>query len=432
MTQSNDQSPSGIRKFLQGHWDAVIGAQLARHVVETYATRIGSLALSLIISIVVTRALGPEGRGVYSVAVVIGVLGVQIGNLGFHASNTYYVTRQRGLFATLVGNSLLMSLLLGGAVAVVAGLLFFWWPQLAPLHGRILVLALLGIPFGLAYLLISNLMMGIEQLRLYNMAELGNRLFNIGLIGLAILSSYSTAPALFAASLVALLVSLAGLLWRSRHLLDRAPWPSFTTFREHIPFGLRAYAVAVLGFLVLRLDLLMVQYMLGAEEAGYYSLAVNLADTLLMLPAVVAFVLYPKLSALTDIQGKLTLTRKAVLATLALFLPMLLLFGAFARWIVPFVFGAAFAPAVPAVLWLLPGIFFLGVETVAAQHLNSIGFPPLQIAAWLGVLVLNIGLNLRIIPAYGIVGASAVSSLTYLLACALILLLVWKESYVRL
>jgi O-antigen/teichoic acid export membrane protein len=46
--------------------------------------------------------------------------------------------------------------------------------------------------------------------------------------------------------------------------------------------------------------------------------------------------------------------------------------------------------------------------------------------------VLNVGLNLRIIPAYGIVGASAVSSLTYLLACAFILLLVWKKSYVPL
>jgi O-antigen/teichoic acid export membrane protein len=147
---------------------------------------------------------------------------------------------------------------------------------------------------------------------------------------------------------------------------------------------------------------------------------------------VVAFVLYPKLSALTEMQGKLTLTRKAVLTTLALFLPMLLLFGAFAGWIVPFVFGAAFAPAVPAVLWLLPGVFFLGIETVAAQHLSSIGFPRLQIVAWLGVLALNIGLNVRVIPAYGIVGASAVSSLTYLLACALILLLVWKESYVPL
>ena len=432
MTQHNDQSPSGIRKALQNHWDAVIETQLARHVVETYATRIGTLALGLIISIVVTRALGPEGRGVYSVAVVIGVLGVQISNLGFHASNIYYVTRQRGLFPTLVGNSLLMSLLLGGAVAVVAGLLFFWWPQLAPLHGGILVLALLGIPFGLAYLLISNLIMGIEQVRLYNTAELGNRIFNISIVGLAILSSRSTAEWLFAASLAALLLSLVWLLCRSRAFLDRAPWPSLVTFREHVPFGLRAYTVALFGFLVLRLDLLMVQYMLGAEEAGYYSLAMNLADTLLTLPAVVAFVLYPKLSAMADVRGKLNLTRKAVLATLVVFLPMLLLFGAFARWIVPFVFGAAFAPAVPAILWLLPGIFFLGVETVAAQHLSSIGFPPVQIAAWLGVLALNVGLNLRIIPAYGIVGASAVSSLTYLLACALILLLVWKKSHVPL
>jgi O-antigen/teichoic acid export membrane protein len=406
-------------------------AHLVRRIIETYAARIGTVALSLVISIVVTRVLGPEGRGIYSVAAVIGVLGVQFGNLGFHASNTYYVARHRALFPTLVGNSLLMSLLLGGAIAISAGLLFSWRPQLAPLQGNILVLALLGIPFGLAYLWISNLMMGIDQVRLYNTAELGNRLIQLGAIGLVILSSHSTAAWLFTANLIALLLTLFWLLQRTRAFLDRVPWPSLATFREHVPFGLRAYLVAVLGFLVLRLDLLMVQYLLGAAETGYYSLAVNLADTLLMLPIVVAFVLYPRLSALPDAHNKLETTRKAVLTTAAIFLPMLLVFGGLAGWIVPLVFGAEFAPAVPAVLWLLPGIFFLGVETVAAQYLSSIGFPWLQIVAWFGVLALNVMLNLQVIPVYGIVGASAVSSLTYLLACALILLLVWKESRVR-
>jgi O-antigen/teichoic acid export membrane protein len=431
MKEHSDQFPAGVRRSLREHWNALIEAPLFRQVMETYATRIGTVALGLAITIVVTRALGPEGRGVYAVALVVGTLGVQLGNLGFHASNTFYVNRQRGLLPTLVGNSLLMSLLLGGAAALAAGLLFHWAPQLAPLHGAILLLALLGIPFGLAYLLISNLMMGIGQVQLYNMAELGNRLAQFLVIGLAILLSRSTATSLFIASLIALLLTLAWLLWRIRGFLDRPPWPSLATFREHVPFGVRAYLVAVLGFLVLRLDLLMVQYMLGAADAGYYSLAVNLADILLMLPAVVALVLYSRLTTLADVPAKFRLTRNAVLATLVFFLPMLLVFGACARWVVPFVFGADFAPAVPAILWLLPGVFFLGIETVAAQHLNSIGFPRLQIVSWFFVLILNLGLNLKVIPAYGIVGASAVSSLTYLLACALILFLVWKDGRVR-
>jgi O-antigen/teichoic acid export membrane protein len=90
------------------------------------------------------------------------------------------------------------------------------------------------------------------------------------------------------------------------------------------------------------------------------------------------------------------------------------------------VFGSAFLPAVPAFIWLMPGSFFLGVETVLVQFLNSLGFPKAIIGAWLVVVTLNIAANLWAIPAYGIVGASVVSTICYFAIFVFIAGIVWN------
>ena len=66
---------------------------------------------------------------------------------------------------------------------------------------------------------------------------------------------------------------------------------------------------------MIRSDLLMLKYMRGAETAGYYSIAVSMADYIAILPTVIALLLLPKLSATTDIMQKYRLTKKAVIGS---------------------------------------------------------------------------------------------------------------------
>src|SRR5207237_8390785 len=85
------------------------------------------------------------------------------------------------------------------------------------------------------------------------------------------------------------------------------------------------------------------------------------------------------------------------------------------------VFGKRFLPAVSPCIWLMPGSFLLGVETVIVQYLNSLGFPRIIAYSWLLVTALNIGVNLWAIPTYGIVGAAIVSIISYSLVFVLVL-----------
>jgi O-antigen/teichoic acid export membrane protein len=69
----------------------------------------------------------------------------------------------------------------------------------------------------------------------------------------------------------------------------------------------------------------------------------------------------------------------------------------------------------------MPGVFFLGVQSIMVQYLNSRGFPLSVVWAWFITSILNIGVNFWAIPRYGIAGASVVSSLCYFL----MFILVW-------
>lgn len=399
-----------------------------RNVAETYGARLALIAIGLATTVVVARTLGPKGRGLYSIAFALSAIGVQFGNLGLHASNTYYVAKDRGLLPILIGNTLLISFGVGGIGGLLTWILFALRPSLAPVQGILLALAILWIPFGLAYMLLQNLLLGIHEIRTYNVIEVSSKLAALLLLGTAVFARKATPEFMFAATLLAV---VSGFLWVLLDLLrsiKRRPVLSLATFRENIGVGLKAYVIAFFGFLLLRVDLLMVGYLAGPQQAGYYSISETMAENVLSLPVVIGAILFPKLSEMHDREERLNLTKKAAWLSGALLLPMMILISLFARPLVGLVFGKSFLPAVGSFIWLMPGSFFLGIEIVIVQYLNSLGFPPTIVYSWMLVTVLNIAVNLWTIPAFGITGAAVVSTVSYFLIFTIILTLIWKQS----
>ena len=84
------------------------------------------------------------------------------------------------------------------------------------------------------------------------------------------------------------------------------------------------------------------------------------------------------------------------------------------EWLIVTLFGAAYQPAYPALLALLPGLLGLCYASILRLDLLGKNRPgTISLLMGLGAL-LNLALNLLLIPAYGIVGAAAASSIAYL------------------
>jgi antigen flippase len=389
-------------------------SDVVRKIAETLATRISMIVVGLVTSVLIARILGPEGRGLYAVATTIGAFGVQFGNLGLHSSNTYFVAKNRKLLSPLVGNTILMGLCFGGLLAVSAGAVFSLIPEIAPLRGFLLPLALSWVPVGLIYILLQSLLIGIKEIRFYNKIEFFYGCVFVILIILLIFMKRITVELVFVANLVALMASIAIIFRGLRTLIDEFPAPSVGLFFENIRYGIKAYLAAFFAFIVLRIDVLMVKYMLGPREAGYYSVAASMADLVYLLPTTVGMIIFPHLSEMDNNRDRWIYARR-VISYLALALFSVVAFSMLlANPLIRLLFGKPFLPAVPAFIILGVAIFFYGVNNILSIFLASIAFPWFAVNIWIVVAILNIGMNLYLIRIFGILGASLSSLFCYL------------------
>ncbi len=403
--------------------------RFSRDVATTFCARVLLVGLGVVSSILTARYLGPAGRGILATLGALAGIGMQVGNLGLHASNTYRVSRNPKLLGplwansrrTAVGIGLSLCLLTAGAALALPGLL-------GEIRYPLLLLAAGGIPFQLTTLFGLNLVVGTGRVPLFNGLEVSFRLASIAGLFVCLVLLRGGAGTVLAFNLIwaaAGAVIISGFL-RSliRETGSAGEGASLSLFRESVGYGVRAYTAALLAYLIVRSDMLMVNAMRGSSDAGVYSIAVQVADLIYLLPMSVGLVLFPRLSRHGEgdpiFAQKVTRYTAFILALLCCAAALL------ARPTVALLYGAEFTGAVSALWWLLPGIWAYGVANQMATQLASVGMPHAAVMVWIPPLALNVLLNLIWIPRWGIDGAAASSTLSYLLVLVLHLAL-WRR-----
>jgi Na+-driven multidrug efflux pump len=74
---------------------------------------------------------------------------------------------------------------------------------------------------------------------------------------------------------------------------------------------------------------------------------------------------------------------------------------------------STFQPALVPLLVLLPGMWFMGTGSLVVGDLRGRGRPGLASAVKGGAALVTVGLDLALIPAFGVIGAAVASSLAY-------------------
>ncbi len=347
----------------------------------------------------------------FAVAAALGGLGVQLTNLGLHASNTYAVSHDRALLGPLLANSIALSLSIGGLAALGLGL-FLLATGTAPVDGWLLAAALVSIPIGLAYLLMQNLMLGTQDVRGYNGMDIASRLAGLLLIAALIGLNLVRVEWIFVATVASSTAVVVFAWMRLVGATNTRIRPSASLFRRYGRYGLKAFIAALFAYLVIRVDILLVQYLRGPAEAGYYSLAVSLVDIVYILPVVTGSLMFPKLMNM-PVERRLP---TALRVAFGIFLVMtvasvaaLVLGGP----VIPILYGEAFIPSFWPFAWLLPGIVLLSANTILMNYLATIDNPSVVVFGPAAALVLNVVANLLLVPMYGAVGAAAASALAY-------------------
>lgn len=211
---------------------------------------------------------------------------------------------------------------------------------------------------------------------------------------------------------------------RRRGFFEAVGPPSLSRAREVAAFGWRAQIGGALSLLNLRLDFALLGAFAGPAVLGPYAIASKFAE-LLRLPAMaLTYILYPRfarsLRSAAAVQARALIGRAGVLTAI-----MVAPLWVAATYLLPLVYGQAFASAVDPAHILLLGLAGEGVAGVITAFLYGIGRPGLNSVAMAVGLVVTVVLDLLLIPRFGAVGAAWASSVAYLTTTGFLFVLFW-------
>ena len=382
-------------------------SDFTQKITITFFSQLVIIGIGLLSSIIISRTLGPASRGILALASTLTVLGVQLGNLGLHSSNTYLLAKDRSLLSAIAGNSLLAGLGVGIFIASILLAFFSFQPQWAPIEKPVLVLALLGIPASLLYLLFQNILLGIQNVKTYNILEIINKSLYLFLCLVFIFLNSANVKTILT---INLLISTSCALYI---IIKTTKSFSVSTklLKLSSAFGLKVFISCLLSFIVLKSDILIMRYFLNFEQIGFYATAKNIIEMMSLLPSVIGTLLFPKLSSLDNETLKLKYTHKVVIVSLFFVLFFSLAASLLGKSLISVFFGKNFLPVYPVLLWLLPHFIICSINSVYQNYFASIGMPPIALYSPLSAAGLSVLLNIFLIPRFGIIGASISSGL---------------------
>jgi len=180
----------------------------------------------------------------------------------------------------------------------------------------------------------------------------------------------------------------------------------------------------------MKIDQVMIKEMLGAEQVGHYAAAVRLSEAWYFVPMAITSSVFPaiinakKQSEALYYQRLQKLYDLMVWLAVAIALPTTFL----APWVIRVLYGEAFLPAAGVLsIHIWAGVFvFLGVA--CGRWFLCENYIKKNFYRTLFGMVINVVLNLILIPAYGIYGA-AIATLLGQMAANLIYDIFDKQIY---
>jgi O-antigen/teichoic acid export membrane protein len=404
------------------------GRHMAVRTLKLLAVQALALAAGLLITTFLTRQLGPELYGLYTVAATI-VIWIELSaSLMFNRTTVKFLAEAadwQAVASTLAQAQLLVSLGAAALLVAAAPALSSWLrsPELA----TYLRLFALEVPiFALARVHRSTLI-GRGAFGRGALVSAAHWLSRLALVLLLVGLGLSLTGAILAsigASLVQLIVAR---VFVRPALLSRGAFP----IRRLAGYALPLFFYTVGMRLFSRLDLLVVKALGGTlAAAGYYGAAQNL--TIVPLGLFAASFSPPLLATLTRVlrEGKgesaRTIIGQAMRLVLCL-LPFAGLATGAAPEIVGLIYGSQFLPAGSLLPLLIFAALGLAMISVTTAILIAAGRPGWTFALTGPLVPLALGAHLVLVPRFGPVGAATATTALAWLGAGLMTLAVYQQ-----
>lgn len=382
--------------------------------------------------LIIARSLGPEGRGEYALPLSLATIAWVAFHLSIESAIARLLAREEATAVQLTRLSVQASLVLGGTGAIAASALGLATRDslLDGASTTAILLAAATVAPSVAGQLFAALLLRRGRLRTFGYAQAGLAATQFTLLAGTALTGALTPESTLLINLLAtaaLAVALGAVLARDLGPGALLPVLPLRWSLRAARLGASLHAATVGSYLNLRIDLLLVGAVLDARRAGLYSLAVVLAELVAIATATVATSALQSQTQLEEraaVRYTLSFVRQSFAA--ALLLTVLVAIGAYPFVIL--VYGDPWRESVLPFVILTVALLALVIEAPIRSLLLRVGRPRSISAAAFGAMLVNVALNLALLPLLGIAGAALASTVSYWLAAGLMLWLLDRRT----
>lgn len=383
---------------------------LTTSAVDVYALVVGMISLA-----VTARLLGAEGRGLFvvgtSLAALFGsLMGLSVERvLIFRAAGSKSIDWPR-IFAEL------LLFWIFAAVCVPLILLPLYWLGKSYLFPSVtaaifLVVLLLSIliiwhQLQLALLLVS------DRIAVFNRSKLAGATATAALVILFVWPLNGGALGAIWGVLLGRLVEVAWGLAGTRDFLALPRRTDLDGLFGLVAQGLKLHINTVANVLRTNADVLMLNAFLGPAASGLFQLSSRLIDFMMIIPSAASRLFQGQIVSLGP-AGYWPAQKRLMARVFVLLLAGSMFAYILAPGLVPLVFGVEFSVSALYFQWLLPIAFGKAYGVMMATQAIARGYLWLSSAVGISAAILNIVLNLLLIPRFQIEGAVVATVISF-------------------
>ncbi len=382
-----------------------------------YINKIGELGLLFLLSVIAARLLGPESYGLYSiVAAFIGIYALLL-SFGFNFNLNKYVPQlvaqgERGKLNHLVRHILSIRFL---ASTLICLLLYIFSEKLSILIGRpetayYLKVVAIVVFFQSIGELLQYLFIGLINIKPLTIINISTRILQVGFAYLILRMGYGIAGLLYVMLGTSVLATLLYLLTARKFLLsENKKFDLKPIYR----YGLIMWASVILTFILgKQVDILLLNHFLvTTAQIGFYNIAYDLSINLGVVLTVgfsgVIISTFSEIAAKAGAKGMGNAWSMILKSALLLVVPATALAAYYASPLITTIYSDAYTPVVAAfqlyILLMLAGRMIGGGSSYTV--LMVVGRERFLLLTVGLAGVINIALDIILIPIYGVFGA---------------------------
>lgn len=389
-------------------------AKIAKNTIFLNIATVTTRGLNFVTLLVIARYLGEVGFGQYTFAVSFAGIFVILTDLGLGYLTVREVARDRASAGKYLGHNLMIRLALGGLtfLLIFLALSIMRYPPVVNTAVYLLaffaILKCLGGSF-------SSIFMAFENMKFVALLDVLMSALILGgiLAGIYLKQDFPSLLGVYPlAVLVYFLLSFSIMVKtcaRPRYAFNFSFAKNL--IRHSFPFALTSICLVIFT----NIDTVMLKTIQGDVPAGYYGVSRSLVSAMVFIPANFMTVLYPVFSRCYQFSKDSLVKYYEQSFRLLLIMALPIAAGGMivAGKIIALLYGQAYAPATPSVqimIWAMAIQFITAVVTILVLAGNR-----QKSVTWvsLAAMLLNIALNLILIPRYSYVGASVATLAAY-------------------